>query len=79
MLRGIYENDDFLTRVFSAYGVPFHVNGHVNCHNCRLCGAEQPPEVSVYVRDNPKRNVWFGSLYDRVEGLLSFCKIHRYG
>jgi hypothetical protein len=46
MLRIIYD-EDFLTRVFCADGVSFHISGHVNCHNCRLCGAEQPPEVSV--------------------------------
>lgn len=74
MLDKIDDNNGFLKSVIFSDEASFHVNGHVNRHNCRIWGSEPPHEFVEYERDTPKVNVWCALMHDRIIGPFIFIE-----
>jgi ferredoxin-like protein FixX len=75
MLNKIDEDETFVRQICFTDEATFHMNGCVNCHNCRIWGSEQPNEIREYVRGSAKVNVWCGLLCDHVVGFFFYSTI----
>jgi hypothetical protein len=52
------EDDDFVGKLVFNDEATFHIDGKVNCHNCRIWGTENPNVMAEQERDSPKVNVF---------------------
>jgi hypothetical protein len=68
MLKRIDDDETFLHQICFTDEAPFHMNGCVYQHNCRIWGSEQPNEIHECVHGSAKVSVWCGLLCDRVVG-----------
>jgi hypothetical protein len=74
MLSEIDDNEGYLQRVMFTDEATFHINGCVNCYNCRIWGSQELNESFEYERDTPKVNVCCGLPQDRMVGPLFFVE-----
>lgn len=78
-LRANFANDvlfhddaNFMDRVVFSDESTFHLSGHVNTHNVRIWGSENPHEMVQIQRDSPKVNVFCAISRRKVYGLFFF-------
>ncbi|GBN14641.1 hypothetical protein AVEN_39551-1 [Araneus ventricosus] len=74
MLHRIDVENDFLERIIFTDEATFHVSDHINKHNTRKWGSENPHFIVETVRDSPKVNVWCGLMAGRVIGPFFFAE-----
>ncbi|GBM39932.1 hypothetical protein AVEN_250250-1 [Araneus ventricosus] len=74
MLHRIDVDNDFLQLIIFTDEATFRVSGHVNKHNTRIWGSENPHFIIETVHDSPKVNVWCGLISDRVIGPFIFAE-----
>lgn len=65
-------HDDLLHHVVFSDESTFHLSGHVNTHNVRIWGSENPHEMVQLQRDSPKLNVFCAISRRKVYGPFFF-------
>lgn len=67
-----HDDDDLLGHVVFSDESTFHTSGHVNTHNVRIWGSENPHEMVQLQRDSPKINVFCALSRRKVYGPFFF-------
>jgi hypothetical protein len=72
----IIKDNIFLKGLLLSDEATFHLSGHINYHNIRVWGSEQPRIVREHERHSPKVDVWCGLMHDRIIGpfFFFFCR-----
>jgi hypothetical protein len=72
LIQNIDNDNRFLANIIFSDEATFHISGHVNRHNCRIWGEENPHELYEHERDSPKVSVWCGMTENRIYGPFFF-------
>ena len=72
VLRSLDNNPEYLNRDMFSDKTIFHTCGHVDKHNCRIWGVENPHVVHEVEKDCSKVNVRCGLMRNRVVGPFIF-------
>jgi len=68
LIKEIDADATFLSKVIFSDEFILHLEGAVNCHNCRVWGLKSPFEIIQKSHTSPKINVRMGISIDRVYG-----------
>lgn len=74
MLNKIEGDNEYLQKVMFSDECTFFVSGHVNRHNVRIWGTENPRSIREHIRGSPKVNVWCALMHNKVVGRFFFAE-----
>lgn len=74
MLNKIEGDNEYLQKVMFSDECTFFVSGHVNRHNVRIWGTENPRSTREHIRGSPKVNVWCALMHNKVIGPFFFAE-----
>ena len=72
MLLEDMEDDTFLPWLICSDEATFHLSGKVSCHNVRIWGLDNPPEIVQHERDSPKIKVFSAVSVRKIYGPFFF-------
>jgi hypothetical protein len=54
ILSKVKANESYFRRWIFSYEATFYISGNVNCHNCKICGSQNPHAIREIKKDSAK-------------------------
>jgi hypothetical protein len=70
--QAMLDEDDFIGKLVFSDEATVHIDGKVNCHNCRIWGTENPHVMVEQEHNSPKVNMFCAISLQRLYGPFFF-------